>query len=329
MSRVAVIRMTTSLNVLWATAESFVVSINRKNMLYVNQQQNFRVHFSSVSTEQCHRNCAHFRHKYDSGGWDIWLRRGRCCGGRFSICLRYHNFPLRRRFPRACVCVLGQTQKKFVIEPGEEKEKKKILTKLCRGVIVRGNSKNVQKVRLWKPNYVKQRTLNNSHNIKGKKTPKTLSFWESELWLLSFHQLLSAFHTMSLFFVSACHRRWRQTICCNQPCAWRAESFDSVSNLPTSDTSFAMQMPYSGWCSACLVFCLNWRLHLYGNISANVWMFCLLLLFIHSIGVGCTVHCTACADEIGETDVDGFYMGDNEAIHWQPVTYVLARFKYN
>lgn len=41
-------------------------------MLYVNQQQNFRVHFSSVSTEQCHRNCAHFRHKYDSHGSEIF-----------------------------------------------------------------------------------------------------------------------------------------------------------------------------------------------------------------------------------------------------------------
>lgn len=41
---------TTSQNILWVTAESFVVSINRKNMLYVNQRQNFRVHFSSVST---------------------------------------------------------------------------------------------------------------------------------------------------------------------------------------------------------------------------------------------------------------------------------------
>lgn len=86
---------------------------------------------------------------------------------------------------------------------------------------------------------------------------------------------------MSSFFVYACHRGWWQTICCNQPCAWRAESFDSVSNLPTSDTSFAMQMPHSGWRSACLVFCLNWRLHLYGNISANVWMFCLFII-IHS-----------------------------------------------
>lgn len=45
--------------------------------------------------------------------------------------------------------------------------------------------------------------------------------------------------------------------------------------------------------------------------------FVYLLLFIHSNA--------ACANEIGESDVDGFYMGDNEAIHWQPVTYVPGK----
>lgn len=212
---------TTSQNILWVTAESFVVSINRKNMLYVNQRQNFRVHFSSVSTIAL----AYLRRTYIRSGFEMYIcvrdirgSSGRCWGVR--IRMRNRRSPVRRWRPRTMVrelWVLDNTKGNFV----KIQRKEKIITSgpLLHAFSLR--SQNVGKVvEAFRIGMLFEELIQR----KSPKIPskRLMEIWRRFLFTLFRALILSemecAFLNSVFFSVPLhCRRGWWQTICCNQP----------------------------------------------------------------------------------------------------------------